>query len=95
MFGIPAEVYGYIAMASGLGLFSVGVPKQIYDNYKAKRCFGSKVMQVSLGLVYFCWMMYGFALSNNVVIWSNLPGFVVSLVLWSQYLFFPSEIKPK
>jgi hypothetical protein len=87
MFGIPVEMYGYVAMIAGLSLFLFGVPKQIYDNYKAGYCTGSKVMQVCLGLVYFFWMMYGFALANKVVIWSNLPGFVVSLVLWSQYFF--------
>ena len=65
MFGVTKEVFGFLATASSLSLFCFGMPKQIWDNYKTKKCQGSKVLQISLIVVYLFWTLYGFSIRDR------------------------------
>jgi hypothetical protein len=52
LLGVSSTVWGFIALTSGYCLLGIGIPKQIYDNYKAKSCSDSKLPQILLGFVY-------------------------------------------
>lgn len=93
MFGIPKELFGTFATLSSLGLFCLGMPKQIYDNYKTKRCHGSKVLQISLVVVYLFWTLYGFSIPDKFMIMSNTPGLAVGLVLCFQFIWYRKGFK--
>ncbi len=95
MWGIPKEVFGTLATLSSLALFLFGMPKQIWDNRKDKYCYGSKVLQILLVAVYLFWTMYAFAVTDKFMIFSNLPGLVVGLVLCGQLWHYRKNQKPK
>ena len=88
MFGIPKEFFGRFATLASLDLFCLGMPKQIYDNYKTKSCHGSKVLQISLVIVYLFWTLYGFSIPDKLMILFNTPGLLVGLVLCFQFVYY-------
>lgn len=88
MLGLPAHFFGWMATSSSLVLIFVGIPKQILDNYRAKKFEGSKVMQLALIFGYFSWMLYGISKWDMFVAGCNTLAFALGLILCFQMVIY-------
>jgi len=85
------DIVGWLALIVTLIYTCLGLPVQIYKNYKRKSTEG-----VSLFLIFFCgctfllWSIY--ALIKDPKDWyifgSNFPGFIFTTGLLSQFWFY-------
>ena len=76
-------------IVSSLVLFVIGLPVQIYKNFKRKSVEG---ISLPLFLLYFSayviWLWYGIRISEWPIIIPNIPAIIASGLLLTQFITY-------
>ena len=82
------EVFGWLAVIANITYTCLGIPVQIYKNYKRASTEGvSLFMIIFMSLTLFLWSTYAWLKTPQdfFIIGSNIPGFLCTLVLICQF----------
>jgi uncharacterized protein with PQ loop repeat len=79
------KIFGTLASLSSLGIALIGLPKQIWHNYRWKSTKGLEPHLVySVLAAYLFWWLYGISKADWFLILSQFPGFALSFILAFQ-----------
>ncbi len=83
------EILGTTASVISLVYMALGLPAQIWKNFKSKSVQGlSLFMMIMLFLTTTSWVVYAWPLKNWYIIVSNVPGSVFALIILGQFLIY-------
>lgn len=84
--------WGIGLIISSLVLFLIGLPVQIYQNYKRKSIEG---ISLPLFLLYFAayviWLSYGLRIAEPAIIIPNAPAVFAAALLLLQFLIYKNK----
>ncbi|MEK7584247.1 MAG: PQ-loop repeat-containing protein [Patescibacteria group bacterium] len=79
------KILGTLAVCTSLTIVLLGLPRQIYRNWKRKSCEG---IEPTLFYAVFCtytlWGLYGFTKPDWFIFASQTPGFILTIVILVQ-----------
>jgi uncharacterized protein with PQ loop repeat len=83
------NVFGLLAAISSLTIVMIGLPSQIYKNWKNKTCGGIDIYLIgSVAITYFLWSVYGWTKPDLFLACSQTPGFLLSLIILAQFFIY-------
>jgi len=90
------EIFGWLAVTANITYTCLGIPVQIHKNYKRKSTKGlSLFMIIFMSLTLLLWSTYAWLKTPKdfFIIGSNIPGFLCTLVLISQFWIYREKGK--
>lgn len=89
-------ILGVLAMTVSLILLSIGVPHQIYTNYKRKSVEGiSPLLLFCIFFAYVLWSLYAWTKPDLFLILTQTPGSALSLILLFQLFYYGRNRAPR
>jgi uncharacterized protein with PQ loop repeat len=83
------DVFGFCATIVSLVIILIGLPAQIYKNYKRRSVEGlSKTLFTGTVFSYLFWCLYAWTKGDAYLAWSQTPGLVLVCVLFSQFFLY-------
>lgn len=76
-------------VVSSLILFVIGLPVQIYKNYKRKSVEGiSLPLFLSYFAAYVIWLSYGVSLGDWPIVVTNVPATIAAAIMLYQFIVY-------
>ncbi|PIR69365.1 MAG: hypothetical protein COU47_03275 [Candidatus Niyogibacteria bacterium CG10_big_fil_rev_8_21_14_0_10_46_36] len=93
--GITPDVMGWFVTAITITYSVIGLPAQIYKNWKRKSLEGfSNILCVLVFFTFWGWFLYGIIQSDNYIIIANAPGAVaVTVLLFQMFLYRKNPVR--
>lgn len=86
------DILGVAAMATSIVYTGMGLPMQIWKNYRTKSTKGLSLFFASIMFVsLLAWAFYGFAKDDFYILFPNAMGAVFSVVLLWQFCVYSSS----
>ncbi|MBI2062943.1 MAG: hypothetical protein HYT61_01730 [Candidatus Yanofskybacteria bacterium] len=83
------DLFGLIAAGFCILLMAIGLPSQIFKNYKNKSVKG---ISLALYAIFFLncisWLIYAYLKKDHYLLVSNIPGVLANAVILCQFLFY-------
>ena len=84
------EIFGYVALITAI----VGLMPQVIKSYKTRSTDDiSMVMLINYFVGSFAWIVHGFSVNDNFVVWSNILGGTVSVISIIQKLKYDNKFR--
>jgi len=82
-------IIGTLATIVSLLIIGLGLPAQIYKNYKRKSCEGLSAWLFLMAFAsYFLWCAYGWTKPDLFLKIAHTPGVALSLILLYQFFLY-------
>lgn len=79
------DLFGTLALISSIAMLALGLPKQIWSNYRRKSTEGVEpFLMATLGCIYVLWGIYGTLKLDYFLIIANWPGVALILIIFFQ-----------
>ena len=83
------SVFGISAAIASLVVILLGLPAQIYRNYRRKSCDGlDQLLVYSVCITYTLWSLYGWTKPDWFIAVSQTPGCVLAFILLFQLFHY-------
>lgn len=93
----PYKIFGSIAMLASLAIVFIGLPQQIYKNYKSKSTGGlASILFIMACITYTFWSLHGWFYEPDInwfLVIAQTPGSVLAFILLIQMIKYRSKIK--
>jgi len=86
---VEMSILGTLAVIASLTIVVIGLPQQIYKNYRQKSCEGlASSLVYSAFCTYTLWGLYGWTTPDYFLAISQTPGSVITLILVFQLFYY-------
>lgn len=86
------SILGNLAMISSLAIVIIGLPAQIWSNYKRKSTEGLSPFLIYAAVVtYTLWSSYAWCKPDWYMVRAYTPGCLLSLILLFQYFYYKKK----
>lgn len=83
------QIIGILAMIASLTIIFVGLPAQIYKNWKLKSTLGlSTGLMVAALFTYTLWAIYGWTKPDYFLAVAQTPGCVLAVIIIIQIIIY-------
>ena len=83
------SVVGTLAVIASLTIVIIGLPAQIYKNYKRKNCDGiAPSLIYSVCCTYTLWGLYGWTKPDWFLVIAQTPGSILAFILLFQLFLY-------
>ena len=83
------DVVGFLAMTSSLFIVFMGLPCQIYKNWKRKSTEGlSTGLMIAAVFTYTLWAVYGWWKPVYFLAAAQTPGSILALIIVGQIIYY-------
>jgi uncharacterized protein with PQ loop repeat len=83
------ENWGTLATAASLVIVGIGLPHQIYKNFRRKTCEGlAPSLIISAAISYTLWCIYGWTKPDLFLKIAQTPGCALALILLIQLIYY-------
>mgnify|MGYP001577386393 CR=1 FL=1 len=94
MYMTANQLFGFGALIGSWLVVLVGLPLQIYKNYKNKSCAGISLPLICIFFYnYICWTSYAWTKPDHVLALAQTPGVVMVVILLAQGLYYGTTSK--
>jgi uncharacterized protein with PQ loop repeat len=83
-----ASIFGTLAMIASLTITFIGLPCQIYKNWRDKDCHLALELIVAAIFSYSLWSMYGWAKPDWFLAGADTPGAILALIVLLQFFLY-------
>ena len=91
-----SDFLGIAAVIASLTCVTLGVPMQIYKNFQKKGCEGlSLSLTITSFFTYSSWALYGKFKPDNFLLYSQIPGAVLMIIIIMQFFIYRRKNGPK
>lgn len=89
-------IFGTLAMIASLAVVIIGLPHQIYTNWRRKSCEGiSPSLIYASCFIYPLWALYGWTKPDPFIIFAQTPGSILAFILLFQLLYYGNRARAK